>query len=136
MKPSNAIQERVQEFLIKYPQFNLVTPEKLQQLAAQVRVLYLEPEQVLFSQGDPRHPYFYVVRQGSVRLLQQDELQGQRLVDICDEGDVFGARALITKNNYASTAKAAEETLVNGVPVALFEPILHENPEVALYFAA
>ncbi|MBC5993174.1 DUF294 nucleotidyltransferase-like domain-containing protein [Pontibacter cellulosilyticus] len=136
MKPSNAIQERVQEFLNKYPPFNLIMPEKLQQLAAQVRVLYLEPEQVLFSQGDARHAFFYVVRQGAVRLLQQDELQEQRLVDICDEGDVFGARALITKNNYASTAKAAEETLVYGVPIALFEPILHENPEVALYFAA
>ncbi|WP_276498034.1 DUF294 nucleotidyltransferase-like domain-containing protein [Pontibacter litorisediminis] len=136
MKPSNAIQERVQEFLIKYPPFNLVKPEKLQQLAAQVRVLYVEPEQVLFSQGDEAHPYFYIVRQGSVRLEQQDSNGTMRLVDVCDEGDVFGARALIAKKNYSSTATAAEEALVYGVPIALFEPILHESPEVALYFAA
>ncbi|MEJ8802931.1 DUF294 nucleotidyltransferase-like domain-containing protein [Pontibacter sp. H249] len=136
MKPSNAIQERVQEFLNKYPPFNLVKPEKLQQLAAHVRVLFLEPEQVLFSQEDEAHLYFYLVRQGSVRLEQQDTNGNTRLVDVCDEGDVFGARALIAKKSYSSTATAAEETLVYGVPIAQFEPILHENPEVALYFAA
>ncbi|MDX5481754.1 MAG: DUF294 nucleotidyltransferase-like domain-containing protein, partial [Hymenobacteraceae bacterium] len=136
MKPSNAIQERVLEFLNKYPPFNLIKQEKLQELASQVRVLYLEPEQVLFSQGDEKHAYFYVVRQGSVRLEQRNEAGEQRLVDVCDEGDVFGARALIAKKNYSSTATAAEETLVYGIPIALFEPVLHESPEVTLFFAA
>jgi len=136
MKPANLIQERVFEFLNQYPPFNLIAPDKLQALAAQVRVLYLEPGQVLFTQGDAPHELFYVVRQGSVRLEQRQQGGEVRLVDVCDEGDVFGARALIAKKTYASTATAAEEALVYGVPSAVFALILHENPEVALYFAA
>lgn len=136
MKPSNVIQERVHEFLQQYPPFNLINQEKLRNLARQVRVMYLEPEQVLFSQGNTAHDHFYVVRQGSVRLEQQPEGGEKKLVDICDEGDVFGVRALIAKKNYASTATASEETLVYALPIAIFEPILHETPEVALYFAA
>ncbi|SFU81531.1 CBS domain-containing protein [Pontibacter akesuensis] len=135
MKPANAIQERVLEFLQQYPPFNLISQEQLQQLAGQVRVQYLEPEQTLFNQGDTPHEVFYVVRQGSVRL-EQGMGEAKRLVDVCDEGDVFGARALIAKKNYSSTATATEETLVYGVSIALFDPILHHNPEVALYFAA
>ncbi|PRY13116.1 CBS domain-containing protein [Pontibacter ummariensis] len=135
MSPANATQERVLGFLKQYPPFNLIPEEELRQLAEQVRVQVLEPEQVLFRQGDTPHSQFYVVRQGSVRLEQGPE-HAQRLVDICDEGDVFGARALIAKKDYSSTATAAEETLVYGVPVALFDPILHQSPEVALYFAA
>ncbi|MCX2738745.1 DUF294 nucleotidyltransferase-like domain-containing protein [Pontibacter anaerobius] len=135
MKPANVIQERVLEFLKQYPPFSLIAAEELQRLAGQVRVLYLEPEQVLFKQVDTPHDMFYLVRQGSVRLEQGPE-GAQRLVDVCDEGDVFGARALIAKKDYSSTATAAEETLVYGIPITLFEPILHHNPEVALYFAA
>ncbi|WP_439881565.1 DUF294 nucleotidyltransferase-like domain-containing protein [Pontibacter sp. MBLB2868] len=135
MKPANAIQERVSEFLKQYPPFNLIASEELRGLAGQVRVMYLEPEQVLFKQSDTPHDVFYLVRQGSVRLEQGPE-EAKRLVDVCDEGDVFGARALIAKKDYSSTATAAEETLVYGIPIDLFEPILHHNPEVALYFAA
>ncbi|ARS33964.1 DUF294 nucleotidyltransferase-like domain-containing protein [Pontibacter actiniarum] len=135
MKPANAIQERVLEFLKQYPPFNLIAQDELRQLAGQVRVQYLEPEQVLFKQGDTPHEVFYVVRQGSVRLEQGPEDE-RRLVDVCDEGDVFGARALIAKKDYSSRATAAEEALVYGIPTALFEPILYHNPEVALYFAA
>ncbi|MFD2248227.1 DUF294 nucleotidyltransferase-like domain-containing protein [Pontibacter ruber] len=136
MKPSNTIQERVHEFLRQYPPFNMIREEQLRKLASQVRVMYLEAEQVLFTQDDPAHAYFYVVRQGSVRLEQRTEEGGQRLVDVCDEGDLFGVRALIARKNYSSTATAAEESLVYAVPIALFEPILNESPEVALYFAA
>lgn len=135
MKPANAIQERVLEFLQKYPPFNLVQPDVLRQLAGQVRVQYLEAEDVLFRQGETPHQLFYVVRQGTVRL-EQGAAEAPVLIDICDEGDVFGARALIAKKDYVSTAVASEETLVYGIPIALFEPLLHQNSEVVLYFAA
>ncbi len=135
MKPTNAIQERVYEFLKQYPPFNLVEQNQLRKLASQARVLYLEPDQVLFQQGDPAQDYFYVVRQGSV-VLQRVVNEKQQLVDVCDEGDVFGVRALIAQKSYHSTAKAAEETLVYAIPSALFQPILSSNTDVALFFAA
>src|SRR5690606_17046876 len=48
----------------------------------------------------------------------------------------FGVRALLARKNYSSTATASEESLVYAIPIATFEPILTETPEVALYFAA
>ncbi|TXK51535.1 cyclic nucleotide-binding domain-containing protein, partial [Pontibacter qinzhouensis] len=138
MQATNTIQERVHEFLKQYPPFSLVKEEELRAIAQQVRVLYMEPEQVLFAQGDAAHDYFYVVRQGSVRLeLQDPERIGQiLLLDVCDEGDVFGVRALIVRKSYSSTAVAGEETLLYAIPSKPFEHILAENEEVELYFAA
>ncbi|WP_187260993.1 DUF294 nucleotidyltransferase-like domain-containing protein [Pontibacter beigongshangensis] len=138
MQVTNTIQERVHEFLKQYPPFSLVKEEELREIASQVKVMYLEPEQVLFAQGEAAHEHFYVVRQGSVRLeLQDPERTGQiLLLDVCDEGDVFGVRALIVRKSYSSTAVAGEETLLYAIPSKPFEHILAENPKVELYFAA
>ncbi|WP_114783394.1 DUF294 nucleotidyltransferase-like domain-containing protein [Botryobacter ruber] len=135
MQASNTIQERVHEFLQQYPPFNLVKEDELRTIARQVRVMYLEPEQVLFKQDEAAHDYFYVVRQGSVRMEIVDE-KGMQLLDVCDEGDVFGVRALITRKNYSSTAIASEETLLYAIPSSSFAPVLQDNQEVSLYFAA
>jgi CBS domain-containing protein len=129
--PANTIQHRVYEFLKDHAPFSYCSAEFVKELAALAQVQYYQPEEIIFKEGDPPATHFFVVKQGAVDLLKQNEL-----TDRCGEGDVFGVRSLITQGNYALTAQAREETLLYAVPVQQFRPALSHNSQVALFFAA
>lgn len=128
----NTIAVRVADFLKKYPPFNIISPEDLQHLSQQVKVIYLEKDTVLFRAQDAAHQYFYIVKEGAITLKQ--ERGGQSVtMDICDEGDIFGIRPMVAKTDYEMDAVAEEESIVYGVPLQDFMPILDKNKNVGLY---
>ncbi|MEM6842745.1 MAG: DUF294 nucleotidyltransferase-like domain-containing protein [Bacteroidota bacterium] len=129
--PSNTIQLRVYEFLKANPPFSYCPVELVKDLAGHTIIQYFSPDELIFEEGKPAGTHFFIVQQGAVNLLRQDEL-----IDCCGEGDVFGVRSLITQQKYALRAKAKEETLLYGIPAEVFRPALTEYPEVALFFAA
>ncbi|MGB5927791.1 MAG: DUF294 nucleotidyltransferase-like domain-containing protein [Cyclobacteriaceae bacterium] len=132
---SNTIRERVYDFLREFPPFSLMARESLLDLSAHVSISYYEKGEFIFRQGDDPHSHFFIVRQGSAEL-RQEAGDDDRLVDVCDEGDVFGVRAMISQLPYISNAVAKEETLLYGIPSDHFKPLLTDNPKVALFFAA
>lgn len=131
---SNPIQDRVAEFLQRYPPFSLLEPEERADLAAKVSIRYVPAGTVLFREGTPPGEEFYVVRQGSVEVYEEGP--PRQLVDVCDEGDVFGVRAHVAREPYLATAEAVDECLLYVVPVAAAQPLLKKSARVALYFAA
>jgi CBS domain-containing protein len=131
---SNPIQDRVAEFLQRYPPFSLLEPADRAELAARVSIRYVTAGTVLFREGTPPGDEFYVVRQGSVEVYEEGP--PRQLVDVCDEGDVFGVRAHVAREPYLATAEAVDECLLYVVPVAAAQPFLRKSARVALYFAA
>lgn len=132
---SNVIVNRVAEFLRRFPPFSFLGKEELSLVANGVEVLYLEKGEVLFRQGDVAQPHFFVLKEGTIHLVQTS-VQGEEIREVCDEGDVFGVLALLGKRPYLLTSKIIENSLIYAVPVAVFEKILNENSRVALFFAA
>lgn len=132
--PNNLIRERVAEFLAKFPPFNLLTEVELYTLSTQITIRYVAANTALFEENAAPKAEFYVVRQGSVRIYQPS--QQHKLIDVCDEGDVFGVRPLIAREPYLASATTKEECLLYVIPVAAAQHILIENAKVALYFAA
>lgn len=130
----NTIPRRILDFLKDYPPFNLLPLETLSALASHVLVQYFEEGALIFRQGDAVGDHFFIVREGAVQLYREED-QEQILVEQCDEGDVFGIRPLLVEEDYALTAKAAEESLIYAVPVAGFREVLEQNPKIALYLA-
>ncbi|MEM6262596.1 MAG: DUF294 nucleotidyltransferase-like domain-containing protein [Bacteroidota bacterium] len=126
---------RVSDFLGIYPPFSFLPRDIVEDLAGKVRVKYYMENEYVFHQGDEPLEYIFVLNKGSVELSKLDQ-GSERLVDICDDGDVFGIRSFITENPYQLSAKAAEDTLVYALPKAEFSPLLEVYPKVALYFAA
>ncbi|WP_439483001.1 DUF294 nucleotidyltransferase-like domain-containing protein [Cyclobacterium plantarum] len=132
---ANVIVNRVIEFLKKYPPFSFLSPELLAQVAREVDLVYFEEGEFLFQKGEPAKSYFFVVKEGAIKLT--DHFEGkEETVEICDEGDVFGVLALLGKRPYILNARADENSLVMAVPVGVFEKILSENNKVSLYFAS
>lgn len=132
--PSNTIVERVVADLQKYPPFDELTPDVLQNLAESVSLTYHEEGEVIFSKGDTLKGHAFMVMKGAVRLF--DSIEGKEvLVDLCDEGDVFGVRAIFAHHDYVLTAQVAEESLLFELPVDKIRHLLETNPRVSLFFA-
>lgn len=104
---------------------------RLQALATSVVVRYYEAGQTVFQEDEAPGDYIYIVREGSVVLRK-----GDKLVDICDEGDLFGVRSMLSRLPYVLTAIVQEECLLYAIPIALFAKELEHSPQVSLFFAA
>src|SRR5690606_14234953 len=123
----NTISERVADFLKNYPPFNALDPEQLERLSYEVTIVHKEQNSLVFSRKEAPHEHFYVVHKGAISLSKSSSGQ---IMDICDEGDVFGLRPLMAHENYKMDARAHEESILYAVPIALFKPIALENHRV------
>lgn len=126
---NNPVAGRIADFLKRFPPFSSLGYEDLIVIAEQSKVLYLEKNQVLFKGGDATHPDFYVVKDGAIGLSITSDME-ETLIDKCDEGDILGLRPFFAKNNYLMTAKSREESIVYGIPIAVFQPYVTGNKEV------
>ncbi|TCD48332.1 DUF294 nucleotidyltransferase-like domain-containing protein [Chlorobium sp. N1] len=132
---SNTIVERVAADLAKYPPFDKLAPGVLGDLAASISVSYHEEGELLFGKDDPLKGSAFMVMKGAVRLY--DLIDGQEvLVDLCDEGDVFGVRAIFGGHGYLLYAQIAEESLIYDIPVEKVKALISADAGVSMFFAA
>ncbi len=132
---SNTIAERVADFLKHYPPFQFLSTTSLLKISGEVQVLYYEKDKPVFKENEKNTGIFYVVKDGAVRLYRTENNE-PKIVDICDEGDLFGLRPLITKEDYELSASANEETILYGIPIELFLPVALEHKEVSNFLIA
>ncbi len=131
----NTISERIFDFLKDFPPFDLLERDQLYKIAANVFVTYIEENIFIFKQGENPHKYFYIVKDGAVGLFRNLD-KGKILIDICDEGDIFGLRPLIQNDQYLSSAKSKEETLLYSIPVKILKEIIESNTKVQKFIIA
>ncbi|RKN75924.1 DUF294 nucleotidyltransferase-like domain-containing protein [Ulvibacterium marinum] len=123
----NTISERVADFLQNFPPFNALEKLQLDGLSQQVSIVYYEKGGLVFSEDETPHDFFYIVHEGAITLRKT---ANNEIVDICDEGDIFGLRPLMAHENYKLEARAHEESILYGIPISLFKPFAKENEEV------
>lgn len=128
---SNTISRRVFEFMHRYPPFSLLAADRLLSLSEQVEIRYFDADQEIFREGDEAGSFVFLVRKGSVSLQKQETL-----ADVCDEGDIFGVRSMLSGKPYVLTAITREESLLYAVPIVALKYELENNPQVALFFAS
>ncbi len=126
----NTIAERIYDFLKNFPPFSMLSKEQLLPICKAINVEYLEKEVDLFITGNPVENKFYIVKDGAIGLFQEET---NALVDKCDEGDIFGLRALMRKDTYKLSAKAIEESIVYSISLQLFEEYIATNTEASRY---
>ncbi|MCF8382450.1 MAG: DUF294 nucleotidyltransferase-like domain-containing protein [Chlorobium sp.] len=132
--PSNTIVERVAADLGKYPPFDRLEPSVLQDLASCTAIHYHEEGEVIFNKGDALREAAFMVMKGAVRLF--DTIDGEEvLVDLCDEGDIFGVRAIFGGSSYVLSAQVAEESLLYEMPAEKIRALIVANPAVSMFFA-
>jgi CBS domain-containing protein len=135
MMASDSMILTVANRLREHAPFDRLDKDLLKRVASDIRIRYLEPDEVVFEAGSEPKGEFYVVVKGQVAITLEEE-GVTTLVDICDGGDIFGVRALLAGRAYLATATAKEDTLLYVLPKSQLDSLLQEDPGVAMYFAA
>lgn len=123
----NTISHRVADFLKNFPPFNFLQQKEIETLSEQISIIYKEKDSVVFAENEETHSSFYVVHKGAVALRKGEK---NDVLDMCDEGDIFGLRPLIANENYKMEARTYEESILYAIPIAIFKPYALENKAV------
>ncbi|MBN1278844.1 MAG: CBS domain-containing protein [Chlorobiaceae bacterium] len=131
---SNTIVERVAADLSNYPPFDVLEPAAVQDIASSIAIHYHEEGEMIFRKGDTLREAAFMVMKGAVRLF--DSIDGQEvLVDLCDEGDIFGVRAIFGGSIYMLSAQVAEESLIYEMPAEKVRALIAASNAVSMFFA-
>ncbi len=126
---------RIVDFLKQYPPFAYLKESELLELAGSGRVKFHESGEIVFSRGQPRNRYIFVVQQGKVRIV--DEVpEGDRLIDLRGEGDMVGLQGVISDEPYVHTARTEADTILYGIDREDFIAIAERTPQAKRYLAA
>ena len=123
----NTISHRVADFLKDFPPFSFLHKMDLEKLSEQISIIYKDKDAVIFAENEKTHDSFYVVHKGAVALKKNSK---NTVLDMCDEGDIFGLRPLLAQENYIMEAVAHEESILYAIPIAVFKPYALENRTV------
>lgn len=129
---SNAISQRLADFLKDYQPFLFLPYDDLVRIAETIKVINLEKNKFLFQINDLLHDSFYMVGSGVIHLTVISDSE-ETLLGKCYPGDIFGLRPFFAKNNYQMNAKAREESIIYAIPIASFKPYVAENHDVLTF---
>ena len=125
----NTITYRIKDFLKENHPFSFLTSDEQLQIAKNITIRYFEAQELIFEIENPVHNYFFLVKEGAVGLYAQNN----QLTEQCDEGDLFGLRAIIRKDTYKLSARALEECILYTIPFEMYDEILSKNSEVTQF---
>jgi CBS domain-containing protein len=104
------VQEFV-DFLAKQPPFDALSNHDLEEIANQIEVEYFVTGTVIVSAGEEPLSHLYVVRTGSVEVLDKGNV-----VDELHSGDAFGHISVLTGLPPQYSVRASEDTLCYRMP--------------------
>lgn len=132
---TSSISQRVVDFLHEYPPFEYIKEGDLLELANKGRVKFHEKDEIIFSAGEPRERWFYVIQQGTVEIMSK-EGDSEHLVDVRVEGDLLGVFWIIRADNYTHTARTTSDTILYALDWADFSALAQKYPKASRYLAA
>ena len=133
--PAENIISRAVDFLRQHPPYQFIPAAALENLASGLEIAFFKANEALFSEGEPAGDFAYLLFKGQVSL-SRDSAAGESIFDICDVGDTFGVRALLSGNPYLMTARTKEDSLVYLIPRDRFLHVIESYPRAGLFFAA
>ncbi len=126
---------RIADFLKQYPPFNVMKEEDLVKLAAEGRVKFHEAGEIIFSQGQPRGQYVYVINDGRVRIVEETP-KGESLIDLRGIGDLLGLQGVLSDGPYVNTGITETDVLLYALPREQVAKLAEDSPAAQRYLAA
>lgn len=126
---------RIADFLKLHPPFNFLDPEDLVELTAAGRVKFHEAGEVIFSQGQPRGQYIFVINDGRVRIVEETA-KGSNLIDLRGVGDLLGLQGVLSDEPYINTGITETDVLLYALPRERFAALTEKSPPAQRYLAA
>ncbi|MFN3951872.1 MAG: DUF294 nucleotidyltransferase-like domain-containing protein [Thermaurantimonas sp.] len=129
----NPIAGRIFQFLKKFPPYDRIEDEALDELCRTSSLVHYTEGDIIFHAGSPINPYVYVLYKGLVHLKWPGS---QMVFDSAEPGETFGIRAAFSGNPYVLTAETAMESLVITLDLELFRMLLNTRAAFSAFFAS
>src|SRR5437763_16177586 len=107
--------------------FEGVDAEIIQRIAPRVGVLRKKPGEIIFREGEPGDS-LYLVGQGCIKIAKAADGVDHEILDYVDQGNFFGATALLAGEPHSTTATAVEPALIGALTEDTFQEILELSP--------
>jgi signal transduction histidine kinase len=107
--------------------FEGVDAEIIERIAPKIGVLRKKPGEIIFREGEPGDS-LYLVGQGCVKIAKAAEGVDHEIHDYVDQGNFFGATALLAGEPHSTTATAVEPALIGELTENTFQEILELSP--------
>ncbi len=91
--------------------------------AAKGKTLYVHQEEA---------SSFYIVSQGWIKLFRETLDGNEAVIDILNDGHIFGETSMFGNGSYSSSAQAVEDTTLIRLPISSLRQIIEAEPKVAL----
>ena len=118
--------QEIREHLRRFPPFDRLESEWLDQIAASVEIAYYRDGSTIQEYGEPIDTLRYV-RSGAVEVYRHNGELYNRL----SEGDIFGHTGLLHKRQVRFPARAIEDTLLYLIPGEVFDRLCNEDDQFA-----
>jgi CRP-like cAMP-binding protein/Zn-dependent protease len=113
----------------RLPLFEDVPVEVLNDLAGRVRLRSVPRGAPVFRQGD-RADAFYVVRRGTLQVVEEGPAGEERVLSTAGPGESFGELGLLEQAPRAATVRAVEESELFEVSKGTFDQLLADMASV------
>ena len=117
------------EELRKIPLFEHLTDEELKILSSLIEERTFEPEERVFSEGDPGDG-IYIIKKGRIRISILLPGIGEELLTLLRNGSHFGEMSVIEDKHRSASAIADDKTTCLFIPKKRFLQFLNQNIEV------
>jgi len=126
------------ETLKKSEIFSSLKDDELLNISKLVETVSYKNNENIFVEGDPSDK-FYLVAEGSVKVLKHTMMGKDIILEIMSPGDVFGGVAVLDKKPFPASAQAMEATTVSWISRQNLLRIMDEYPilklEIVKYFS-
>ncbi|TLS37831.1 Crp/Fnr family transcriptional regulator [Pseudalkalibacillus caeni] len=117
--------------LKKIPLFKELTEDEIDKITHIALTRKYRQRMLVFMQGDPLDRVFFIIS-GKVKIYKTDSTGKEQIVSILQDGEMFPHAGFFRKGDYPAHAEVVEPSTMIVIPVADFEKILLENPEVCM----
>src|SRR2546423_4144156 len=107
--------------------FEGLDAEIIERIAPKIGVLRKEPGESIFREGEPGDS-IYLVGRGCVKIAKTADGVDHEIHDYVDQGNFFGATALLASEPHSTTAIAVEPALIGELTENTFQEILELSP--------
>lgn len=85
----------------------------------------------IFLQGEPLENVYFI-EEGTIKIYKSDINGREQIVSIAKKGEMFPHVGFFRKGSYPANAEVVEKANLVVVPIAKFENLLIENPELCI----
>ncbi|MBI4681854.1 MAG: Crp/Fnr family transcriptional regulator [Nitrospirae bacterium] len=118
--------------------FSSLKDEELKSISGLFEKVTYKNNETVFSEGDPSDK-FYLVAEGSVKVLKHSMMGKDIILEIMSPGDIFGGVAVLDKKPFPASAQAMESTTIIWISRQNLLKIMDEYPilklEIVKYFS-